>query len=283
MFNFFVTRSIGRLHPALYDIALDSFALARLWDGDAFRGPERGRAFETAFYSLCERRGLRLSERAGSRTFCESASASGLRHESDAVIVLPDIIIHVEMKHLGSEVSKSDLMIFNQKALDFMMVGAPLLSKRPVYRVFLSGGHLSREARSFALLWGIITIEPDVLPLPILHWLAGSSFAELPGLGRIPDKIWRDVPVFVAPLQERIRRLPYCLDSHEELLSRSRIARCLEDLQLQCGDRWWRELDAVDPSWLESVYDELRRHLPRHVNGSTSLFTPTQSFPAAST
>ena len=69
VFNFFVIRSTGRFHPALYDIALSSFGLTRFWDGQPFSGPTRGRAFEAAFYSLCESRGMRLTERAGSRTF----------------------------------------------------------------------------------------------------------------------------------------------------------------------------------------------------------------------
>ncbi|WP_156938570.1 hypothetical protein [Mesorhizobium sp. LNHC252B00] len=271
--DFFVTRSSGRLHPALYDVISGSFALTRLWDCETLSGPERGRAFEGAFYGFCEGRGLRLTERAGSRTLCGSVSASGLRHESDAVIVLPDIIIHVETKHLGHEVSKNDLMIFNQKGLDFMMSGATPLTARPLYRVFLSGGPLSPEARRFALLWGIVAVEPDVLPLPVLHWLAGSSFAEHPGFRHSAERIWRDVPVLVASLQERIRRLPSCLEGHLETLSRSRIERYLEDVQMACGDRCWRELDYIDPFWLENIYSEFSRHLPRltKMNWSSAL------------
>lgn len=248
---------------------------ARLWDGETLSGAERGRAYEAALYAFCDGRGFRLTERAGSRTLCESVSASGLRHESDAVVALPDITIHVEVKHLGHEVSKNDLMIFNQKGLDFMMSGATPLRVRPLYRVFLSGGPLSHEARCFALLWGIVAVEPGVLPLPLLHWLAGSSFAERPDLARSAERIWREVPVLVAPLQERIRRLPSCLDAHLETLSRSRVARCLKDVQLDCGDRWWRELDAIDPCWLEAVYHELCRYLPRqHSNASGSIRSP---------
>jgi hypothetical protein len=281
VFDFFLVRDTGRLHPALYDIVLGTFALARLWDGETLSGPERGRAFEAALYAFCDGRGLRLTERAGSRTLCESESASGLRHESDAVVTLPDIIIHIETKHLSHEVSKNDLMIFNQKGLDFMMSGAMPLRSRPLYRVFLSGGPLSREARRFAILWGIIAVERDFLPLPILHWLAGSMFAQRPSLARDAERIWRDVPLLVAPLQERIRRLPSCLDPHLETLSRSRVERYLEDVQLACGDRWWRELDAAEPCWVETVYDKLRRHLPLRP-WRAGEFTPTPSSLAAS-
>lgn len=257
MIDLFITRNAGRLHPVLYDVVLVTFALARLWDGAVLSGPERGRAFEAALYAFIEGRGMHLTERAGSRTLCDAASASGLRHESDAVIVATDIIIHVETKHLGHEVSKNDLMIFNQKGLDFMMSGATPIRTRPLYRIFLSGGSLSREARCFALLWGIIVVEPELLPLPVLHWLAGSSFIDRSDRARHAERVWRDVPVFVAPLQERVRRLPSCLEADLETLSRSRIERCLEDLQSSYGDCWWRELDFVDPCWLETIYDEL--------------------------
>jgi hypothetical protein len=115
MLEFFETRSESRLHPLLYRAVFGSFALARFWDGTELCGPERGRAFENVFYAFCERGDLKLTERAGSRTLCNVTSASGLHHESDAVISAPDLILHVETKHLTEEVSKNSLMVFNQK------------------------------------------------------------------------------------------------------------------------------------------------------------------------
>jgi hypothetical protein len=68
---------------------------------------------------------LWLSERAGSQTLCDATSASGLRHESDGVITCADMILHVETKHLTESVFKNDLMVFNQKGLDFALSGDP--------------------------------------------------------------------------------------------------------------------------------------------------------------
>jgi hypothetical protein len=129
------------------------------------------------------------------------------------------MILHVETKHLTEEVSKNDLMIFNQKGLDFVLTGDPRLRSRPLYRLFLSGSPLSREARRFSMLWGIITVEPDLIPLPILHWLAGSTFVN-PGEQKTADRIWREIAVLVAPLQERIGRLPvsrFSTSAHETI------------------------------------------------------------------
>jgi hypothetical protein len=209
MLDYFEVRAEHRLHPVLYRATLSGFALARFWEGATLHGAERGRCFEGALYTFCERRRFGLSERAGSRTLCNTTSASGLRHESDGVIACADMILHVEAKHLTEEVSKNDLMIFNQKGLDFMLTGDPRLRTRPLYRLLLSGSRLSREARRFSTLWGIITVEPDLMPLPVLHWLAGSTFVNNPGEQKIADRIWREIPVMVAPLQERIVAFPH--------------------------------------------------------------------------
>jgi hypothetical protein len=257
--EFFETRGDGRLHPVVYRAVLGGFALARLWDRQGLSGPERGRAFESALYRFCENGRLHLSERAGSRTLCGATSASGLKHESDGVIAGPDLILHIETKHLGQEVMKGDLMVFNQKGLDFMLGGAPQLRRRPLYRLFLSGGPLSREARRFALLWGIIVVEPEILPLPLLHWLAGSSFITAPPacMKATADRIWKEVPPFVVSLQERIRRLSTCLGDQLEAISAHRIDVALDEIQDGEGSRLWRALDGLDPFWLERVYAKI--------------------------
>lgn len=258
MLDLFEIKAEGRLHPLLYRMALGSFALARLWHrGMSLTGPERGRAFENALYDFCESADAFLCERTGSRTICGVPSASGLRHENDGVIATPDIILHFEAKHLGGEVSKNDLLIFNQKGMDFVLTGDARIRTRPLYRLFVSGGPLSREARQFALLWGITVIETDLLPLPVLHWLAGSALAFHPELQSSAIRLWREIPPLICPLQERLRRLPRCIDGIEEALSPARLDFALDSLQDECGSIWWRELDNRDPLWLERVYADV--------------------------
>jgi hypothetical protein len=150
MLDFFEVRAKHRLHPVLYRASLGGFALARLWEGATMHGPERGRAFENALYTFCERERFWLCERAGSQTICDARSASGLRHESDGVITCAEMILHLETKHLTETVSKNDLMVFNQKGLDFALSGDPRLRSRPLYRMFLSGSSLSPAAAAQA-------------------------------------------------------------------------------------------------------------------------------------
>ncbi|HEV7372247.1 hypothetical protein [Arenibaculum sp.] len=254
MIDHFAVRRDGRLHPLLYALPLNCFALARYWDGSTLTGPTRGRAFENAFYRACERSGLPLDERAGSRTLRGAATASGFSHESDAVFVAPDVTVHVELKHLSSPVSKTDLMVFNQKGLDFLLGGDPRLCRRPLHRVFVSGSRLSDEARRFALVWGIVTVEPDRLPLPLLHWILGSSLAPPRGLRTAPEEAWRWIPIMVAALQDRLRRMAECAGGGEDVLARGRIDHALVTLQRDDGALFWRALDAQDPLWLEHVW-----------------------------
>ena len=285
MLDFFEIRAEGRLHPLLYRAALGCFALARFWEGSNLAGPHRGRSFEAALYTFCEREHFSLRERAGSRTLCDATSASGLRHESDGVISAANLILHIETKHLTDCVSKNDLMIFNQKGLDFDLTGDPRVRSRPLYRLFLSGSPLSREARKFALLWGIVVVEPDVMPLPTLHWLTGSTFSLRLGAQADSDRIWREVPTFVAPLQERIKRLPACLKGIEEIVTSARIGWVLDQLQDSIGIRLWHDLDCHDSSWLEQVYAKVMPEIEietASIQGPVPSGTPRSTSPLIS-
>ena len=113
------------------------------------------------------------------------------------------------------------------------------------------------------MMWGIITVEPDLLPLPLLHWLAGSTFPSWPGAQESADRIWKAIPRLVAPLQERLRRLPLCLEDHASVIAPHRIDVALNELQDKEGDKYRHMLDSVDPFWLERIYAVLaRQHLP---------------------
>lgn len=262
--NLLAQRGEGRLPQVVYDVSLCGFALARLWSAPrreaghalhhALPGPARGRAFEAALHALCDSAGLRLSERAGALTLRGSGTASGLRHESDAVVAAADATVHIEAKCLSSPVSKGELMVFNQKGLDFLLADGLEIRGRPLYRVFLSAGPLSPEARRFALLWGIAAIEPDCLPLPLIHWLAGSMLRLPDGAAASAGRVWREVPHLVAPLQERVRRAAGCVvgGGCGEMISSARMDATM-GMQRSFGELCWDAIDRHDPMWLERV------------------------------
>jgi hypothetical protein len=259
MSPFFLRRPEVHFPRFLYDLALDCFAIVQCWEPFALSGPERGRFLEKLFCRYCDSKRLRLTEVPGSRTLCGQQSASGFAHESDAVIAMPDLIIHVEMKYLSSQLGKNEMLVFNQKGLDFLAAANRTIRKRPLYRLLFSGYPLSEEARRFALQWGIIVIEPERMPLLVLHRFAGLRIPCLVSPAEeMQDQIWEEIPRIVVPLQERMQRLVLLLQDDEPLVSTLRLERILETYQLLCGDAYWAALDEATPGWLEDAYDALR-------------------------
>jgi len=248
-------RKHGLAFPqVLYELALDLFSVVQYW-WPAVDGPERGRLFEKLLGRHCESRRLPIRERPGSRTIRGARSASGFMHENDTVLGFGGFTVHFELKHLTAEVNKNDLLIFNQKSLDYLMSDDTVFRKTPLYRVFLSGGVLSQEARRFALQWGILAIEPDWLPLIVLHYLSGRAVNNLRYVSlSVQDELWEEVPYLISPLQTRVNRAAYLLGADEPMLTEGRMHRALDYLQREVGDHYWNALDELDPLWLEDRF-----------------------------
>jgi hypothetical protein len=253
----------GTQFPAfLYGLTLDMFAVVEHWDPPSVSAIDRGRLFESFLYRYCAARRLTLTERAGSRTLRGCHAASGFGHESDGVIATPELTVHLELKHLGEELGKNELLVFNQKGLDFLAADDASLRKKPLYRVIVSATKLRPEARRFAVQWGILAVEPDILPLLVIHWLAGRHLKNLSGVSaETQDAIWSEVPHLVAPLQERMSRLCSLLEGSGELIGAHRTDRALNDLQRVAGDYYWMAVEEEQASWLEDRYDWLHREL----------------------
>jgi len=168
-------------------------------------------------------------------------------------------VVHVELKYLSYELNKNELLIFNQKGLDFLASSSSSLRRRPLYRLLLSGRLVSQQARRFALQWGIIIVEPDRLPLLLIHQLAGSCIPGLkPRAAAMQDQIWTEIPQVMAPLQKRLQRLASIIDASEPLVGELRMDRVLNAYQLWFGDACWSALDDIEPSWLEGRYESLQ-------------------------
>jgi len=238
------------------------FAIVQHWEPPAVPASVRGRLFESVLYRYCRARRLTLTETAGSRTVRRVNSASGFRHESDGVIATPYVTVHLELKHLSEELGKNELLVFNQKGLDYLVADDASFRSKPLYRVIVSGSPLKPEARRFAVQWGILAIEPDRLPLVALHWLAGRRVPDLNGVDETTQEaIWREVPQLVTPLQERVSRLSGALGGATEVVGRQRIERAMMQYQREAGDYYWMALEENDPTWLEDKYDGLHREL----------------------
>src|SRR6185369_8433919 len=101
------------------DMVARAYALVEV-GGIPGYGPKRGRNFERLFYHTCERHGVYLTEKAGSKSFAEQSSASGFRHEIDGATRSVDSLTQWELKYLKPKVQKNELLIFNGKGLDFL-------------------------------------------------------------------------------------------------------------------------------------------------------------------
>ena len=259
----------------LYDLAIDMFAIVQHWEPPAIPASDRGRLFESVLYRYCRARRLTLTETAGSRTVRRVASASGFQHESDGVIATPDVTVHLELKHLSEELGKNELLVFNQKGLDYLVADSASFRSKPLYRVVVSGSPLKPEARRFAVQWGILAIEPDRMPLLVLHWLVGRHVPHLDWVDeQTQGTIWREVPQLVTPLQERVSRLSGALGGEMEIVSSHRIERAMEH-QREAGDYYWMALEEDNPAWLEEKYDGLHRELDLDDAGNHLRRTPS--------
>jgi hypothetical protein len=246
----------------LIELVADMFAIVQYWEPPAIRACERGRLFESVFYRYCENRKIRLSERAGSRTLNGQRAASGFLHENDAVLATSDVSVHVELKHLTSALDKNELLIFNQKGLDFLFADNNLVRRTPLYRLIISASLLVPAARNFALQWGIVVVEPDRLPLLLVHYLSGHRVEGLRNVDfGVQDEIWSEVPKLIVPLQERVRQLSQAIDRTGKVVTDLRLDRALNGIERVAGDHYWNAMDRLDPMWLENRFEQLNREM----------------------
>ena len=190
-------------------------------------------------------------------------SASGFKHEQDAVIVSPSLSVHMELKHLSEPLHKNELLIFNQKGLDYLFGGSESFRKKPLYRILMSGYVIRPEARHFAAQWGICVIEPDWLPLPVLYYLTNCEVLDK-GLNNPVDEdaARQAVQMAVCPVQERIKRLYDVVVHRLQPTLENRDAWILNIVQREWGDAYWIALDDLSSGhWLEDIYDALDQEL----------------------
>lgn len=256
-------RGFAPLLPTnLLDLVARAYAVVEVGGLDGC-GPQRGRDFEQLFYNLCNRRGVRLCERAGARTVAESRAASGFSHEVDGATRAAACITHWELKHLSVPVPKNELLVFNGKSLDFLLGSRPLAARTPMLRFLLSGASVRDESRYFSVQWGIMIIERFRLPLPLLYEAVARGAA---------DSL---TPAERAVVQERVfwacRPLQAVIaELHEWGAGTSagprrygpdalRIAKEVIDAQEQIGATVLDHLDEHHHDWLDDAAEEMWR------------------------
>jgi hypothetical protein len=240
------------------DIVARAFAVVEV-GGISGSGPARGRQFEQIFYDLCDRRGVRLSERAGARTVAGQTSASGLHHEVDGATRSVTCLTHWELKHLSTPVPKNELMIFNGKGLDFLHGSAAPVARTPVFRFLLSGGDVRDECRALAILWGISVIEPRRLPLALLCEAVARGGEDFLSRAEVEAVQYRAL-WGCRSLQDAIAGLSRWISGEVQLggygPTATLQAKEILDIQEQLGRSILDWLDEESPDWIEDAAEQ---------------------------
>lgn len=252
----------GTFRPILpaniLDVVLRAYATVEV-GGLSGSGPDRGRNFERLFYSICERRHVLLSEKAGARTLGGRRAASGFNHEVDGASRGMNASTLWELKHLSSPLEKNELLVFNGKALDFLQGGDALTAKMPLLRFLLSGGNIRDDCRRYAVLWGIAVVEPGRVPLPILYEAAARGVVGNLSLSD-EDAIRYRTPWAFRTLQtaisELVQRVGAQAAGGAPVASLGRRVSEVLDIQEQLGAEMLASLDDRWPDWVDDLAHE---------------------------
>jgi hypothetical protein len=118
--------------------------------------------------NYCTIKNIQLRSQPGSKTLFGCPSASGLRHEVDVGLVAMEGRLFLELKAYSEDIPKNEVMIFNEKSLDYFLSFVLYRDFKPFYRILVSHTPISPEVRKFCYLWKIITVDPDLLPIPTI-------------------------------------------------------------------------------------------------------------------
>jgi len=126
-------------------------------------GTERGLA--ATMSRLIRRREIPYEELGGAATLAGGRSASGRRNEFDVVLGRTPEVVVIELKNWKQEVPAAHAMLLLQKVLDHWALRTRVTAT--VHPVIACSSGLSDDARRFCFIWGVLPIEPDLIP-PVL-------------------------------------------------------------------------------------------------------------------
>jgi hypothetical protein len=242
----------------IIDVLARCYAIVEV-GGLSGQGADRGRRFERLFYGLCERRGIHLTEKAGSVSLAEQRSASGFRHEVDGATRAVNCITYWELKHLTTKLEKNELLIFNSKGLDYLQGSNRFYAKTPMFRFLLSGNNIRDDCRLFAVLWGTTVIEPTRFPFPLIYEAIARGAAT--NLTPVDCLAVKDLSVWASrPLQRVVEELSSWSHGNDNLVRCGplgiRAAKAAIDLQEQIGLNVLDYLDEQFPDWIDDIAEE---------------------------
>lgn len=148
-------------------LCLELFVLAQKENSDV-NGAARGRMWEMAVAAMLADRGIAIESVPGGYRVLGFLSLSQLMHQVDATLSCTDAIILAEWKAYSGAFPKNELLRFKAATDDFYMSFGTVGRSHPVVRLFGGIGTASNELRQYAALHGIVLMEIDRWPLPVL-------------------------------------------------------------------------------------------------------------------
>lgn len=84
----------------------------------------------------------------------------------------------MEAKARSDGLTKADVAVFDLKTRDYYVAALPGAAPDRWWRLLVSAGPVAPDLRRLCATLAVIVVEPDVLPLPVLAWIAGRPSAD---------------------------------------------------------------------------------------------------------
>lgn len=168
---------------ALPKICEALYLLARFYP-PAMSSCSRGRLWERWVARTLSAAGAWIRQAPGCLTLFGSRSASGLRHELDGGGACNSWTAVLEAKAYGDRgPSKMDLCFFDRKTFDLYVARRRAGEQGPHYRIMASTQPFDAALLKYCYLYGIVAVDPGLIPLPVLlrmasRPMAGSYFSD---------------------------------------------------------------------------------------------------------
>lgn len=138
----------------------------------------RGRTWERWAAQTLGAAGAWITQTPGSLTMFGARPASGLRHEIDGGGACGSWTVALEAKAYGDRgPSKSDVCIFDRKTFDLYVSRRRSNELGPHYRVMVSTQPFDAAVIKYCYLYGIVFVDPNLIPLPLLLRIASRPMA----------------------------------------------------------------------------------------------------------
>ena len=167
----------GELAGVLTSLTFDAWLLAT-YAAPGSGGLPDGRAWERAVSDSLVHPGIWRRQHAGLTNLFGSRSASGVRHELDGAADGPAGRVIVEAKARSDKLTKADVAVFDLKTRDYYVAALPSAATGRWWRLLVSAGPVAPDLRRLCATLAVIVVEPHMLPLPVLAWMAGRPSAD---------------------------------------------------------------------------------------------------------